>query len=124
MTEDEQRKIDGLGAAIARLDRERQEHDEYVNRRFEELEQHADWLQTRTGQIFFWLVVVAVGYVVKEWVRHPIVTAIVAFAAGIVFSVLLMGDGKKAPILWRHIRHLPHLQKPGDPELSCRKANG
>src|SRR4051812_43214954 len=113
MTEDEQRQIDGLGAAIARLDRERQERDEYIDRRFEELEQHAEWLQIRVGQIFLWLAVVAVGYAVKEWLGQSIVTAIIAFAAGITLSVLFMGDGKKGPILWRHVRHLPHLRKPG-----------
>src|SRR5947207_11368551 len=124
MTEDEQRQIDGLGAAIARLDRERQERDEYVNRRFEELEQRAEWLQIRVGQIFLWIAVVAVGYAVKEWLGQSFVTAIIAFAVAIVLSVLFMGDGKKGPILWRHIRHLPHLRKPGGRDASRRQASG
>jgi Flp pilus assembly protein TadB len=112
MTEDEQRQIDGLGAAIARLDRERHERDEYVNRRFEELEQHAEWLQIRLGQIFLWLAVVAVGYAVKEWLGQSIITAIIAFVVGAILAVLFIGDGKKGPIPWRHIRHLPHLRRP------------
>jgi hypothetical protein len=124
MTEDEQRQMDGLGAAIARLDRERQERDEYVNRRFEELEQHAEWLQIRVGQIFLWLAVVAVGYAVKEWLGQSNVTAIIAFAAGIILSVLFMGDGKKGSILWRHTRYLPHLRKPGNRDPSRRHASG
>src|SRR5437763_15812444 len=122
MTEHEQRQIDGLGAAIARLDRERQERDEYVNRRFEELEQHAEWLQIRVGQIFFWLAVVAVGYVVTEWLGQSIATVIIAFFGGIVLSVLFIGDGKKGPILGRHIR-LTHLRKPGNRDRSPPQAS-
>lgn len=95
-------QVVSLVAAIARLDREGQEREQKLQNRTEELERHANWLETRVGQLFV-LVLGALAYVIAEqWLGKFIITLAIAFCTGVILTLLLM-EGWKTPILWRYL---------------------
>jgi len=99
------RIIDGLAAAVARIERENQVREKQQSR-IAELERHTDWLETRVGQLFFMAFLALAGVIVEEWFGRSIITLIISFCAAALLTILVM-ESWKTPILWRYLRNRP-----------------
>jgi hypothetical protein len=86
-----------------------------VDRRFEELEQHADGLETHVGRLVALASGTLIYFGLEQWMGRSVLG--LSFVGALVFTTLAMG-AHKTPILWRHVRYLPHLRNRRDERRS------